>query len=181
MTYSRRIFMILMLAVDNNFSIGVKGDMLFHLKKDLKRFQEITSGNILVMGRKTLESLPGSKPLPNRTHVVLTNQSDYRNHDAIIVSDMDKLEEKITEINPNSEKKVFLVGGGNLVRQLLDKCEKAYITKVDKNYDNFDTSIPNLDKLDNWKLISKSEEITEQQADETFRFKYLTYINTNLN
>lgn len=173
--------MILMLAVDNNFSIGMSGDMLFHLKKDLKRFQNVTTDNILVMGRKTLESLPGSKPLPNRTHLVLTKQKDYKNKDAIILSNIDELDDKLTQINLNSEKEVFLVGGGNLVRQLIDKCEKAYITKVDKNYDSFDTSIPNLDKLNNWELVSESEEIIEQQGDEIFKFKYLTYINTNLN
>lgn len=171
--------MILMLAVDNNFSIGVNGDMLFHLKKDLKRFQNITSGNILVMGRKTLESLPGSKPLPNRTHLVLTSNPSYKNHDAITLSDIDKLDEKIAKINPNSDKEVFLVGGGNLVKQLLDKCSKAYITKVDKTYENFDTSVPNLDELDNWEQVDESEVMTEMHGDEEFKFKYVTYINKN--
>lgn len=173
--------MILMLAVDNNFSIGLDGDMLFHLKKDLKRFQTITSGNILVMGRKTLESLPGSKPLPNRTHLVLTGNKAYKNHDAIVLSDIDKLDEKLEEINPDvkEKKEVFLVGGGNLVSQLLDKCEKAYITKVDKSYENFDTQIPNLDQLDNWEVVQESEQEVEYHKDEEFRFRYVTYKNKN--
>ncbi|MDO5026546.1 MAG: dihydrofolate reductase [Tissierellia bacterium] len=171
--------MILMLAVDNNFSIGLKGDMLFHLKKDLARFQNITSGNILVMGRKTLESLPGSRPLPNRTHLVLTKNDNYKNHDAIVLSKIDELDQKLKEINPNQQKQVFLVGGGNLVAQLLDKCHKAYITKVDKTYENFDTKIPNLDRLDNWELVEESDQVIEYHQDEKFTFKYLTYVNKN--
>lgn len=170
--------MILIIGVDRNFSIGVDGDMLFHLKKDLKRFKEITSGHIMVMGRKTLESLPGSKPLPNRTHVVITRDGNYVNHDAIVVTDVSKLDDKLKEMNVDN-KKVFLIGGGNLVDQLIDKCEYAYITLVYKAYERFDTAIPNLEKLENWELIEQSDLQTEIQGDDVFEYTYNVYKNKN--
>lgn len=172
--------MILIIAVDNNFSIGYKGDMLFHLKKDLKRFKEITLGNIMVMGRKTLESLPNAKPLPGRTHIVLTSDKEYKNDEAIVVNSVNEIFQKIKEINPNQDKKVFLIGGGNLVKQMIDNIEIAYITKVNKNYELFDTQIPNLEKLENWELIEKSELQEEIQGEELFNFTYNIYKNKNL-
>lgn len=170
--------MILMLAVDENFSIGLNGDLLFHLKKDLKRFKETTMGKTLVMGRKTMDSLPGGRPLKGRRHIVITNNPDYSNEDAVVLTDIDRLSDLIKEMGED-EKDVFLVGGANLVDQLLNKCHKAYITKVHKVYDDFDAAIPNLDKLDNWRLVDKSDLIEERQGDETYSFHYLTYENTD--
>lgn len=172
--------MKLILAVDNNFSIGIKGDMLFHIKKDLQRFKDLTTGNIVIMGRKTLESLPGGKPLKNRIHIVLTSDKNYEMKDCSIVHSTEEIFEKVKEINPQNEKEVFLIGGGNLVAQLLDKCEEAYITKVDKDYKNFDTSIANLDLLENWKLVEKSEVLEENQGDENFSFTFNRYKNINI-
>ena len=168
-------FMKLIFAVDNNFSMGLKGDMLFHLRKDLKRFKSITMGNILVMGRKTLESLPGSKPLEGRTHIVLTRNKDYKNGDAHIINSLDDLDQLIESLNPQKDKEVFLIGGGDLVGQLIDKCDTAYITKVDKTYSSYDTQIPNLDELDEWKLVEKSEVQVEEQKNETFHYTYNKY------
>lgn len=170
--------MILMLAVDENFSIGLDGDLLFHLKKDLRRFKETTMGKTLVMGRKTMDSLPGGHPLKGRRHIVVTNNPAYSNKDAIILTDIDKLSDLIKELGED-EKEVFLVGGASLVSQLLDSCHKALITKVHKVYDKFDAAIPNLDKLANWKLVEKSDLIEEKQGDETYSFHYLTYVNTS--
>lgn len=172
--------MILIIAVDNNFSIGINGDMLFHLKTDLKRFKDITSGHIMIMGRKTLESLPNGNPLPDRTHIVLTRDKKYRNHDSIVVNHISEIMPKVKELNPNNEKEVFLIGGGDLVEQMLDECEYAYITKVDKSYQNFDTAIPNLEKLSNWELIEKSEIHTEIKDGEVFEFTYNVYKNNNI-
>ena len=170
------INMILIIAVDKNFSIGYKGDMLFHLKTDLKRFKEITSGHIMVMGRKTLESLPGGKPLPNRTHIVITSDKNYKNEDAIVLNNINDLDSLLKEINTDN-RDVFLIGGGNLVDQLIDKCDKAYITLVNKEYTQFDTAIPNLEKLDNWELVGQSDLKTETQGDEKFEFVYNIYKN----
>lgn len=174
----KEVKMILIMNVDRNFSIGYKGDMLYHLKTDLKRFRDITTGHIMVMGRKTLESLPGAKPLPNRTHIVVTSNKNYKNEDAIIVNDIEKLDDVIKDIQEAGQE-VFLIGGANLIDQLLDKCRLAYITKTDKAYELFDTQMANLDKLDNWKIIEVSEIHEEIQAGELFQFKYVTYRNTN--
>ncbi len=167
--------MKLIFAVDNNFSIGLKGDMLFHLKKDLARFKKITMGNILVMGRKTLESLPGGKPLKGRTHIVLTRNKDYKNHDALVINDLSQLDGLLEKLNPQGEKEVFLIGGGDLVGQLIHKCDTAYITKVDKTYSDYDTQIPNLDLSKDWKLIDQSETMVEEQKDQVFHYTYNKY------
>lgn len=169
--------MILIFAVDRNFSIGLDGDMLFYLKEDLTRFKKITSGHIMVMGRKTLESLPGGLPLKNRTNIVLTRDKNYKKDGVTIVNDLSKLFEKIEEIKKPGQE-VFLIGGGDLVAQLVDKCEKAYITYVDKEFPEFDTKIPHLDQLDNWELVQESSPVQEDIDGEIYKYTYRVYINT---
>ncbi len=163
--------MILIFAVDNNWNIGVDGDMLTSISQDLKRFREITNGNILVMGRRTLEAHPNQEPLKGRINIILTRQEDYKVDDAYIISSLDELEPLLKEINPNYEKDVFVAGGGSVVRQLFDKCDKAYITKILKSYDNFDTSIINLDEEEDWKIVWESEVYEENGLE----FKYVNY------
>lgn len=163
--------MKIIFAVDKNWSIGYKGDMLVHIPTDLKRFKKKTTGNILVMGRKTLESLPGGKPLPSRESIVLTRNKDYDNPPAHVVGSMEEAEEVIKTLNPKGEKEVFLIGGGNLVSQYLNLCDYAYITKIDKAYEKYDTSIPNLDELDDWEVVSESETLKEDGLE----YKYVEY------
>lgn len=165
--------MIIIFAVDRNWAIGLKGDMLTKISKDLKRFKELTSGNIIVMGRKTFESLPNQKPLPNRVNIVITKDKSYKREGITVLNSIEELDSYILEINPNQEKKVFLIGGGNLVSQLMDKVYEAYITKIDKAFSEYDTVIPNLDKLEGWKIVDQTESFLDEATG--LNFKHLKY------
>lgn len=165
--------MKLIFAIDANWNIGVDGGMLFHLADDLKRFKKITMGNILFMGRKTLEALPNSKPLDGRTHIVLTRNEDYANPPALIVHSLDEAYRLIDVLNAHGEKEVFCIGGGQVISQVLDKCDYAYITKVNKVYEYFDTSIPNLDEDETWEIVQESETMVDK--DLGLEYKYIDY------
>lgn len=149
--------MILVFAVDENWNIGHQGGMLFHLSKDLKNFKKLTTGNIVVMGRKTLDSLPKGRPLPNRDNVVLSRNPHLQVEGAHIVHDFTEMDLCLKALNPQGERTVFLIGGGNLVDQLFDRCDEALITKIHRTQENYDTSIPNLDEREGWDCIEEGE------------------------
>ena len=163
--------MILIFAVDKSWDIGFARGMLAEIKEDLKRFRELTEGNIVIMGRKTLEAIPGQAPLPNRINILVTRSDKYNNKGFYIVDNLDKLHPLLKELNPNREMKVFVTGGESIVKQLMPYCNKAYITKILKDYPNADTSIPNLDLDDTWKIVSESK--IYYQGD--LPFKYVEY------
>src|SRR5690554_6342393 len=164
--------MILIFAVDNNWNIGYKGDMLYKISKDLRRFRRITEGNIVIMGRKTFESLPDKKALPNRINIVITRDKEYKSEDIVVINSIDELYPLLKKLNPNNEMENFIIGGGDIARQTLDNCHKAYITKILKSFEKVDTSMPNLDLLDNWKIINKSR----IYKDGDIEFQYVDYI-----
>ena len=148
--------MIAIAAVDKNWAIGYKGKLLTSIPEDMKLFKNETTGNVVVMGRKTLESFPGRRPLPDRTNVVLTTFEDYKSGDAVIVH---SVEELFDELKNYSTEKIYVIGGESIYRQLLPYCEKAMITKIDMEYDA-DAHFPNLDKEDGWKMTGESDEHT---------------------
>ncbi|MBC8590273.1 dihydrofolate reductase [Wansuia hejianensis] len=164
--------MILIFAVDNNWNIGFAGGMLTEIKADLKRFREITEGNIVIMGRKTLEAIPGQKPLPNRINILITRNKEFNREGFYTINDLKDLFPLLREINPKGEMEVFLTGGGSVVRQLIDHCNKAYITKILKDFEKADTSIPNLDLLDEWKIVSQSDIYYQNELP----YKYVDYV-----
>ena len=163
--------MILMFAVDENWNIGIDGGMLVSISKDLRRFRETTEGNIVVMGRRTLEAIPGKKALPNRENIVVTRNKDFRGDGLHVLNDLDKLEELVKKIDPEDKMEVFVTGGESIVRQLISKCNKAYITKILRSYDKSDTAIPNLDESSEWKAVKESE--VHREGD--IEFKYVDY------
>ena len=167
--------MILMFAVDENWGIGVGGGMLTEIKEDLKRFKRITDGNIVVMGRKTLEAIPGQKPLPGRINILVTRQEYFSQDGFYILNDLTNLKKLLEEINPKNKKEVFITGGGSIARQLLPLCNKAYITKILKNFDEIDTYVPNLDALSNWNIVEESEVYIENNM----KYKYVDYLRIN--
>lgn len=155
--------MIIMLAVDNNWSIGHNGKMLFNIEGDMKRFKEITTGNIVIMGRKTYESLPKkNRPLPNRDNIVFSRNNDYKLDHATVVHTVEELEKVLEEINGDKSKKEFVIGGGEIVDLLIDRCNKAYITRVDADYELRDAYIRDLNEDENWKVINRSDIEYEQ-------------------
>ena len=143
-------------AVDKNWAIGYRGKLLTSIPEDMKLFKNETTGNVVVMGRKTLESFPGGRPLPNRTNIVLTTFEDYQCKGAIIVHSIDELFDRLSAYD---NEKIYVIGGETIYRQLIPYCDRALITKIDMNYDA-DAFFPDLDKEDGWELEGESEEQT---------------------
>ncbi|MCR5452195.1 MAG: dihydrofolate reductase [Lachnospiraceae bacterium] len=168
--------MIAIAAVDNNWAIGNEGKLLFHIKEDMQRFRNTTMGNICVMGRKTLESFPGGRPLEGRVNMVFTRDKNYSKKGVITVSGIEEMNEKIAELmNEDPNREVFLIGGDSIYHQLIDECLAAYITKVDYVY-QADAYFPDLEKKEGWELIDESEEYTSFDLAYTFN----VYRNTGV-
>lgn len=160
--------MILLFAVDKNWQIGYQGDLLVKISEDLKRFRRHTTGNIIIMGRKTFESLPRSEALPNRINIVMTRDLLYAAPNILVVHSVPELFALLEEINPRQEMRHFLIGGGNIALSLMEYCHQAYITKIDKAFEKTDTSMPNLDLDPSWKVVWESE--TYWQDDLAYRY-----------
>ena len=142
-------------AVDNNWGIGYNGKLLEHIPEDLKYFKELTTGNRVVMGRKTWNSLP-INPLPDRINIVVTSNpvNGYLINGAFRKS----LENTIKEmLMLKDECDYFIIGGGQIYKELLPYCDRVYVTKILKNHDNVDTYFPNLDKMSEWELDTCSD------------------------
>lgn len=163
--------MVLIFAVDENWNIGYKGKMLTEIRADLRRFREITEGNIVVMGRKTFDAIPGNEPLPNRINIIMTRNKDFEDRGFVVVDSVWDLLETLNEINQNGEKEVFITGGQNVVEQLMHHCHSAYITKILKTFDKADTAMVNLDEREDWKIVDESE-IYEENGT---KFQYVEY------
>nr|APO26951.1 Dihydrofolate reductase [uncultured bacterium] len=148
--------MNLIVNVDKNWAIGLGSKLLVRIPQDMKYFRSMTTGHVVVMGRKTLESFPESKPLPNRVNIVLTRDQGYQAPGALVVHSMEELKEELKKY-PGEE--VFVIGGGQIYRELLPLCDKAYVTKVDRAFDA-DVYFPDLDQDPQWKMTKVSEEQT---------------------
>ena len=152
-------------AVNNDWGIGYKGELLEHIPEDLKRFKRLTTNNIIVMGQKTWDSLP-KKPLPNRVNIVITHTP--RQSDEACFWNMTQVELALS--NPLKDE-VFIIGGGTIYQQLLPLCEQVYITKIYKDHENIDTYFPNLDKDNNWEIANFSPLYTYKD----FTYQFLLY------
>ena len=151
-------------AVDSNWAIGYKNDLLVRIPNDQKWFQKVTTGKVVVMGRKTLESFPNGIPLKNRTNIVLTSDRAYKVKDAILVHSVEELLKKLENYNSDD---VYVIGGESVYGALLPYCDTAHITKIDYAY-QADRYFPNLDKLQEWKVAQESEEQTYFDLEYTF-------------
>lgn len=127
-------------AVDNEWGIGKDGDLLFRIKEDMKFFKETTLGKVVVMGRKTFESLPNKQPLKNRINLVVTSDKTLESYDNVIFGDMDKINEEIKKYDTND---IFIIGGASIYKQFIHRCDTVYVTHNEATY-NADTYMPNL-------------------------------------
>ena len=148
--------MKLIAAVDQNWAIGNRDDLLVHIPEDQKNFRRITTGNVVVLGRKTLSGFPGGRPLKDRLNIILTKNPDFEAGDAVIVRSQEELFEQLKKY-PSNE--VYVIGGGTLYKMLEPYCDEAIITKIDYSY-QADTYFPNLDEKENWELVEEGEEQT---------------------
>lgn len=151
-------------AAENN-ALGKNNDLLWHLPDDFKRFKQITSGHYIIMGRKTFESFP--KPLPNRTHVIITRQKNYNPEGCIIVDSI----EKAIEVCPKDQD-IFIIGGGEIYNLAMNFADSIELTRVHENFEA-DTFFPEID-LKQWKLTS--EEYHPKDEKHKFDFTYQTFI-----
>lgn len=159
--------MKLILAADRNWAIGKDGGLLCYIPGDLKYFKERTAGKTVVMGRPTLESLPGGKPLPKRENIVLTTREDYQVSGALVVHSEEELDEVLADRDTDE---VMIIGGGKVYREFLPKCDTCYITKI---YDAFeaDTHFVNLDEMPEFEVVWKSE-VQEENGHSYQFFEY---------
>ncbi len=148
--------MNLIAAVDNNWAIGKNNHLLVRIPMDQKFFRETTTGKVVVMGRKTLESFPDGRPLKMRTNIVLTHNPDYKVDNAIVVHSLDELHQELKKYNSED---IYVIGGEKIYEELLDECDVAHITKINYSYDA-DAYFPNLDERPEWKITADSEEQT---------------------
>ena len=147
-------------AISENGGIGKDNRLLFRISADLKRFKELTSGHTVIMGRKTLQSLPGGRGLPNRRNIVITRDPDFTAERAEIVHSVD-------EALVLAEEDAFVIGGASIYQAMLPYCDKVYLTMVyaDAEADVFFPS------LDGWQILRRSE----MQEENGLRFQYIDY------
>jgi dihydrofolate reductase len=162
--------LILIASADRNWGLGKDNKLLKRIPEDLKRFSELTRGNAIIVGRKTLESFKDKKPLPDRINIVLTKDKNYYCEGAVIINSIEELFNEIEKIN----KKVFVCGGATIYKQLLPYCESALITQIDEEYEA-DTYLVNLEENSNW---TKTDVGDWQESHAEVRFRYVEYINT---
>lgn len=160
---TRRTEMInLIVCVDRDWGIGLNGGELFWIEQDKEFFKSKTIGKAVVMGRKTLNSLPEGRALKGRVNIVLTNDKDFKRKDVIVCHSLDEVL-KETEKYPET----FIIGGGEVYGQFLPYCKRAYVTKVDTQK-TADTHMVKLDKEMDWELVSETKDFL--QGEVNYRF-----------
>ncbi len=153
----------IIVAVAQNMAIGKDNKLLWHISDDLKRFKQLTSGHVVVMGRNTFLSLP-IRPLPHRTNVVITDKPDESFPGCIMVH---SIEEAVAHCPPETES--FIMGGAAVYRQFMPIADKLYITRLDKPFDG-DTFFPEISPL-HWKITEQSEWFGQPNEEFNYRFE----------
>ena len=156
--------MNLIVAVDENWAIGNKNELLIRIPADMKMFRQETTGKVVVVGRKTLETFPNAQPLKNRTNIILSTKENYEVKDAIVVH---SIEELLEELKQYKQEEIYITGGETVYRQMLPYCNVAHVTKIDRSYEA-DAFFPNLDEDPEWKVTAESEE--QSYFDTTYTF-----------
>ncbi|MDD3367497.1 MAG: dihydrofolate reductase [Lachnospiraceae bacterium] len=148
--------MNMIVAVDNNWAIGCRGELLISIPNDHKMFRQTTTGKVVVLGRKTLDTFPQKQPLKNRKNIILSHDENLKIKDAEVVHSIEELLENLKQY-PSED--IYIIGGASLYEQLLPYCDLVHVTKIDHTYEA-DTYFPNLDKSDEWEVTADSEEQT---------------------
>ena len=156
--------MKLIVAADKNWAIGKDNDLLCNLPGDLKYFKERTTGKTVVMGRKTLESLPGGKPLPKRTNIVLTRDESFEKEGCVIIHSIEELLEKY------GQEDLMVMGGAEIYTKLLPYCDTCYITEIDKEFEA-DKHIPNVSADPSFEKVWESDE----QIENGISYRFVEY------
>ena len=159
--------MNVIVAVDQNWAIGKGGDQLVYISEDLKRFKSLTTGHPVILGRKTLATFPGGRPLKGRRNLILSRSPDFAPEGAEVFPDLAALLEAAPEDS-------VVIGGASVYRTLLDRCDTAYVTKIEERFSAADCWFPNLDKNPDWTITEEGP----VQEEKGVRFRYVTYQRT---
>ena len=157
----------IIVAAGEHNEIGKNNDLIWHLSDDLKRFKSLTNGHHIIMGRKTFESFP--KPLPNRTHIVITKQKEYKAPNGVII--VNTLEDAIDAAK--SDAQPFIIGGGEIYKQTINLADKLEVTRVHATFNEADTFFPEID-LSKWEEISRATHNTDKKH--AHKFSFITYL-----
>lgn len=155
----------LIAAVGENNAIGMNNELIWHLSDDLKHFKNLTKNHCMIMGRKTFESFP--KPLPNRTHIVITRQQNYKVPEGVIV--VQTLEDALDAAK--DDKQPFVIGGGEIYKLAMPLAHKIELTRVHASFEA-DTFFPKIDKTI-WKEVNKT--FHEKDDNHDYPFSFITY------
>lgn len=147
-------------AADDNWGIGRANKLLAHIPEDMKFFKNRTMNSVVIMGRKTYESLP-KRPLPNRYNIVITSKINDGNvlevkEDGVVYVNMETLKSMLPHLS-KFPFDIYIIGGGMVYKELLPYCEQVYITNIYKIYDDADTFFPNIDEMPEWDVEWTSE------------------------
>src|SRR5665648_3382 len=160
--------MKVIVAVDLNWGIGYRGNLLQRIPEDMKFFKKMTLGKVVIMGRETFESLPGKEPLKDRINIVLSKNESFNNEKVTICRSLKELFGELEKYNSDD---VFVIGGELVYSQLLSSCTEVYVTKIENKY-VADKYFIDLDKNKAWKLITTSD----LQNYENIQYKFTKYI-----
>ena len=159
--------MKLIVAVDRNWAIGKDGDQLVYIPEDLKRFKALTTGHPVILGRKTLATFPGGRPLKGRRNLILSRDPAFAPEGAEVFRDLETLLAAAPEDS-------FVIGGASVYAALLDRCDTAYVTKIEQSFPGADCFFPDLDARPDWRVEEEGPELEDQGV----RFRYVTYRRT---
>ena len=164
-------------CVDNNWGIGYNGDLLIKIPEDMRFFKEKTMNEVVIMGRKTYDSLP-VKPLPNRTNIVVTSKADEMNRinkNGVMYVTMNFIEAYLQSVPLSKEADYYIIGGGQIYKELLQYCDCVYLTKILESHDNVDTYFPNIDAMSEWQMT----DVGELKEYNGIKYKFYTYKKAN--
>ena len=161
--------MIAIVAVDKNWGIGKDGEQLIYIPEDLRRFKAFTTGNAIILGRKTMYTFPGAKPLKNRRNLILSRNPDFKPEGAEVYPGLEELMAHVTD--PDN---TYVVGGASVYHTMIGQCDRAYVTKIDAAWPA-DCWFPNLDEDPAWEVESVGEELEHEGV----KFHYVNYRRKN--
>lgn len=157
----------IIVATAQGGAIGRKGDLLFHISADLRRFKEITMGHPIIMGRKTFESFPKG-PLPGRQNIVITRQGDYTRDSITVVGSFSDALSAASDVD-----EVFVIGGGEIYREAINQASTLYLTEIDAEVEDADTFFPEINR-DVWHETEVGEWIVDERTGVRYRFVCLS-------
>ena len=164
--------MSMIAAVDAGWAIGYKNDVLIRIPEDRTFFRKHTVGNIIIVGRRTLESFPGGLPLKDRTNIVITSNKDYYVPQAVVVHSITEAAIKAIQISEKMSADIYVAGGEQIYRQMEQYCTDAYITYIYHKFEHSDAFFPELTRQRGWVL----KEYSDLKCYEDIIYEYRHYV-----